>query len=215
MVRAGEGKDDERWLAAAADAWRRACAEPSPFRRDALFEETAAAMVRGTSHAVRAYCLGHTRGDATRAADLAQEVYLTFWRTLPRFEGRSSLKTFVMGITHNVCRQDRRDGVRAIIREAREEEALIAALAPDLGPLTDEVMAMREQQVALRAALATLDARDTWLLWARVVDQLGYAELLPAYQAAFGDHIKTAEGLRTAFFHAKRRLLDALQGGRA
>ena len=65
----------------------------------------------------------------------------------------------------------------------------------------------------MRAALMTLDRRDTWLLWARVVDQRSYAEMLPAYQAQFGASIATPEGLRTAVFHAKRRLLASLEGG--
>lgn len=213
MARDGEDNDEERWLAAANDAWRRACAEPSPFRRDALFEETAAAMVRAMSQTVRAYCLRHANGDATRAADLAQESFITFWRMLPRFEGRSSLKTFLIGITHNICRHDRRDGLRSDARMARDGDALIEELGGELGPLPDERLAAHEQQAALRVALQTLDARDTWLLWSRAVDQLGYAELLPDYQARFGAHITTTAGLRTAFFNAKRRLLEALRGG--
>jgi RNA polymerase sigma-70 factor (ECF subfamily) len=215
-ARGGENMDDEQWLATADDAWRRANAEHNPFRRHTLVEETAAAVVRGTSRAVRAYCLTQTRGDAAHAADLAQQTYLIFWRTLPRFEGRSSLKTFVLGIANNVCRQATRDGARASAREAREahnEDLLWGELAAELGPRPDDALVAREQQAALRAALTTLDHRDTWLLWARVVDQQSYAEMLPAYQGQFGAHIATPEGLRTAVFHAKRRLLAALEGG--
>lgn len=211
--RGGENMDDEQWLATADQTWRHAKTEPNPFRRHALIEEAAAAVVRGTSRAVRTYCLSQTRGDEARAADLAQQTYLTFWRTLPRFEGRSSLKTFVLGIAHNVCRQAARDGARATVREARDDESLWLELGAELGPQPDEAIVARERQAALRAAMTTLDGRDTWLLWARVVDQLSYAELLPAYQARFGGHISTPEGLRTAFFHAKRRLLTALGGG--
>jgi len=218
-ARGGEDMDDEQWLVTADDTWRRANAEPNPFRRHTLVEETAAAVVRGTSRAVRAFCLTHTRGDAAQAADLAQQTYLLFWRTLPRFEGRSSFKTFVLGIAHNVCRQASRDGARASAREAREAhkphngELFWGELAAELGPGPDETLVAREQQAALRAALTTLDRRDSWLLWARVVDHLSYAEMLPAYQAQFGASIATPEGLRTAVFHAKRRLMAALEGG--
>ncbi len=45
-------------------------------------------------------------------------------------------------------------------------------LAAELGPRPDEALVAREQQAALRAAMTTLDHRDTWLLWGRVVDQL-------------------------------------------
>src|SRR5437870_9835668 len=42
-------------------------------------------------------------GDAEEARDLAQEVFLQVYRTLGRFEGRSTLKTWIYRIVVNQC----------------------------------------------------------------------------------------------------------------
>lgn len=43
-------------------------------------------------------------GDRFEAEDLAQGVFLRIWRHLAKFEGRSSLKTWIYRITINYCR---------------------------------------------------------------------------------------------------------------
>lgn len=45
----------------------------------------------------------------------------------------------------------------------------------------------------------------------RLCEQLSYAEILTRFRDHFGDEITTQEGLRTAFFHGKRRLLELLE----
>src|SRR5207249_4268238 len=47
-------------------------------------------------------------GDPEEARDAAQEVFLQVYRTLGRFEGRSTLKTWIYRIVVNQCRNRRR-----------------------------------------------------------------------------------------------------------
>jgi RNA polymerase sigma-70 factor (ECF subfamily) len=47
-------------------------------------------------------------GDAEEAKDVAQEVFLLVYRRLSRFEGRSSLKTWIYRIVVNQCHNRRR-----------------------------------------------------------------------------------------------------------
>lgn len=50
-------------------------------------------------------------GRPADAEDIAQEVFLQVHRSLPSFQGRASLSTWIFGITHNVtCRHFRRRG---------------------------------------------------------------------------------------------------------
>jgi RNA polymerase sigma-70 factor (ECF subfamily) len=50
--------------------------------------------------------------DRTVAEDVVQETWITFLRNLDRFEGRSSLRTWIMGILLNVARARRRQEAR-------------------------------------------------------------------------------------------------------
>ena len=130
---------------------------------------------------------------------------------LPRFEGRSALRTFLFGIALNLCRRQERSAARAARALGQHEDAIREELHADLAA-ADPVRDRRERIRALEAALAAMDARDAWLLRARLVSELGYGEILPRYQARFGGGITTVEGLRTAFFHARRRLQASLRG---
>lgn len=41
--------------------------------------------------------------DRTAAEDLAQEVFVKLWRTLPRYDGRAKLSTWIYAITRNAA----------------------------------------------------------------------------------------------------------------
>lgn len=52
---------------------------------------------------VQTLCLGYTKGDREQTNDLVQETFINLWKALPRFEGRSSPKTWVYRICVNTC----------------------------------------------------------------------------------------------------------------
>ena len=69
-------------------------------------------------------------GDPEEAKDVAQDVFLQVYRTLGRFEGRSSLKTWIYRIVVNQChnrqrcwRRRRKDRSRPSTSSPRAEEA--------------------------------------------------------------------------------------------
>ena len=64
-------------------------------------------------------------GDGEEARDVAQEVFLQVYRTLGRFEGRSSLKTWIYRIVVNQCHNRRRFWLR---RGRDREEPLVEGL---------------------------------------------------------------------------------------
>ena len=61
----------------------------------------AAALVRATQSDVWRLCAA--LGDTGTADDLAQETYLRAFASLHRFEGRSSLRTWLLSIARRVC----------------------------------------------------------------------------------------------------------------
>src|SRR5690349_505385 len=42
-------------------------------------------------------------GDAARAEDMSQEVFIRVWKALPGFRAQSSLSTWIYAITRNAC----------------------------------------------------------------------------------------------------------------
>lgn len=82
-----------------------------------------AAFVRHTQAEVWRFVAALVDRDA--ADDLTQETYLRAFRALPSFEGRSSARTWLLGIARRACA----DHVRTAVRRRRLSERL-AAHAP-------------------------------------------------------------------------------------
>ncbi|MGR6967855.1 sigma-70 family RNA polymerase sigma factor [Geodermatophilus sp. URMC 61] len=85
----------------------------------------AAALVRATQSDVWRLCAA--LGDRQSADDLTQETYLRAFGSLHRFEGRSSLRTWLLSIARRVCAdavRSRRRRRLTLVREDAELEAL-------------------------------------------------------------------------------------------
>lgn len=96
--------------------------------------------------AVRAF-LRRLTGNSADADDLAQDAFARTWEVLHRFDGASSLRTFVCGVAVHYWRRSRRSQVR---RQARED-----AYA-DLADAEAEPHARAAQRLALRQAMDQL-----------------------------------------------------------
>jgi RNA polymerase sigma-70 factor, ECF subfamily len=87
----------------------------------------AAALVRATQSEVWRLCAA--LGDRQSADDLTQETYLRAFGSLHRFEGRSSIRTWLLSIARRVCadavrtRRRRRFG---LVRDDADLESLAA-----------------------------------------------------------------------------------------
>ncbi|MEJ3747232.1 sigma-70 family RNA polymerase sigma factor [Actinomycetes bacterium KLBMP 9797] len=79
-----------------------------------------AAFVRGTQAEVWRFVAALV--DPGNADDLTQETYLRAFRALPAFEGRSSVRTWLLGIARRTCA----DHVRTAVRRRRLDERLAA-----------------------------------------------------------------------------------------
>jgi RNA polymerase sigma-70 factor, ECF subfamily len=94
---------------------------------DETYQEASAAYGAALSRLARAY-----EAEPQKRGDLLQEIHIAMWKSLARFNGSCSLRTWVFRIAHNVAashvlRERRRNRVRMV----GLEELDAAAGAPD------------------------------------------------------------------------------------
>jgi RNA polymerase sigma-70 factor (ECF subfamily) len=85
----------------------------------------AAALVRSTQSDVWRLCAA--LGDPQSADDLTQETFLRAFGALHRFEGRSSVRTWLFGIARHVCADALRSRRRRRLTLVRDDADLEAA----------------------------------------------------------------------------------------
>jgi len=122
-------------------------------------------------------------GEPEEARDIAQEVFLQVYRTVGRFEGRSSLKTWIYRIVVNQCRNRQ----RWWRRRRKDRSCPIEALSPadearlaEQGPRADspeERLARRERSRAVQSALLRLSFEHRAVLLLREVEELSCDEI--------------------------------------
>jgi RNA polymerase sigma factor (sigma-70 family) len=117
-------------------------------------------------------------GDAEEARDLSQEAFLQVHRTLGRFEGRSSLKTWIFRIVVNLSRNRQRWWRRRFRHRScaledispRDESSLSASRSAFSSPY--ELARRRERSEKVQAALLRLSFDHRAILLLKEVEEL-------------------------------------------
>jgi RNA polymerase sigma-70 factor, ECF subfamily len=153
----------------------------------------AAALVRGTQTDVWRLCAA--LGDRDSADDLTQETYLRAFGALHRFEGRSSLRTWLLAIARRVCA----DALRA--RKRRPYLVRVDPVDVEVGDGADRV----GEHVAVGDLLTRLepDRREAFVL-TQVVG-LSYAEAAEVAGCPVGT-------IRSRVARARADLVAAIRG---
>lgn len=154
-------------------------------------------------------------GDGEEARDLSQDVFLQVYRTLGRFEGRSSLKTWIYRIVVNQARnrqrwwrRRRRERCCPIEDMTPADHARAAAGRPD----TDapfERLARGERVRQLQAALLKLSFDHRAILLLREVEGLDGDEIAAALKIPQG----TVKSRLARARDALRQGMTAMNGG--
>jgi RNA polymerase sigma-70 factor (ECF subfamily) len=131
--------------------------------REQLYAEAAAAFAPALERLARAY-----ERDPDKCRDLLQEIHVALWRSLARFDGRCSLRTWVYRVAHNtatskVLRPQTNapsivaldDSLESVATAASEEEVLdrrralarLHGLIRQLRPLDRQVMLLYLEQL--------------------------------------------------------------------
>ena len=128
-----------------------------------LIHEHYAAIYRFLLHLVR---------DAAEAEDSTQETFVSAWRKIAAFEGRSALGTWLHRIAYGKFVDARRAGRRSAALAERLRER-----GPAASPCPVEAAAQDDEARRLYAALERVDAADRVLLVLHYFQGLSYREM--------------------------------------
>ena len=155
------------------------------------------ALVRGTQGEVWRFTAALV--DPGAADDLTQETFLRAFKALPGFEGRASVRTWLLGIARRTCA----DHLRAVIRRRRLDARLAAQAWTDVP---------RQQDPSHRLGAADLlrrlgEERRTAFVLTQVLG-LSYAEAAAVEEVPVGT-------IRSRVARAREELVSAVAEAQA
>ena len=117
--------------------------------------------------------------NAEDAADLTQEVFLSAWRSLSRFQEQSSFGTWIYRMATNASidflRREKRRQVLSMTMEEDSEER--QAQVPDERYSPHRLLEQKEARQAVADALAALSPEHRQVLVLREMEGLSYQEI--------------------------------------
>jgi RNA polymerase sigma-70 factor, ECF subfamily len=125
--------------------------------------------------------------------DVVQEVFLVVHRRLAEFEGRSSLKTWLFGITRRVVRDHRRSARR------KPAEPLGAIEPADVASAADARMTKDEEARLLHALLDELDEEKREVFVLAELEQMSGPEIADALDVNVNTVYARLRAARVAF----------------
>ena len=135
-------------------------------------------------------------GDAFEAADVMHEVFLDVWRMADRWEGRSSVKTWIFGIARNKAVDRVRRAVRTEVREPDETVA-------DDSPNPERLAEAASDAARLRACVEALADHQRTAIRLAFFEDLSYPEIAEVEGVPVGT-------IKTRIHHAKKLLMRCL-----
>jgi RNA polymerase sigma-70 factor, ECF subfamily len=155
-----------------------------------------AAFVRATQNDVWRFTAALI--DPGVADDLTQETFLRAFKALPGFEGRSSVRTWLLGIARRTCA----DHLRAVVRRRRLDARLAAQAWTDL-PAPDPAHRLSSADLLGRLS----EERRTAFVLTQVLG-LSYAEAAAVEEVPVGT-------IRSRVARARDELVTAVAQARA
>jgi RNA polymerase sigma-70 factor (ECF subfamily) len=153
----------------------------------------------------------HLLGDRDEALDLSQEVFLRVFRTLSRFRGQSSLRTWIYRIVINQARNRqrwRRRRRRADLVSLDDHLERCGDLEATTEVLPDRLLASKETAARIWAAMEQLPFDQRTALVLREIDGLRYEEIAFSLDVAVGT-------VKSRLTRARQTLREELLGIRS
>ncbi len=127
-------------------------------------------------------------GNRAEAEDIAQEVFVTVFKTIDGFRGEAKFSTWLLRIAANQCK----NRIKYLARRATDPEGLdedriggdvVAAASPHIAPLSaqidrpDVILEAAELDGLMQKAIAELDEDQRLLVVLRDVEEMSYEEI--------------------------------------
>lgn len=106
------------------------------------------------------------------AEDLTQDVFYEASKSLHRFQGHSTLSTWLFSIAHNLLKKH--------YRSKKYERAMVEnleAAPPAGGPTIEQMVELKEEVQRLRAAIEKLDSQASEIVLLRIYGELSFKEI--------------------------------------
>ena len=138
--------------------------------------------------------------DPDEGAELAQETWVTVWRSASQYRGDGRFVVWLLTLARNRCRNQLRD------QGAMRDRALRAASEPGAAPSPDQIDRLldEERRRRVRECLARLPPRMREALLLRYAEELSYDEMAAVLDAG-------ESTLRSRVHHGLRSLKALLE----
>ena len=144
--------------------------------------------------------------DPEEAADIAQEVFIRAFQSFARFDGRSSLRTWLFRIAYNLCvdrsRRIGRQPLETRIEATFEEDEPMQIADKRWNPETSTLD--QELQEAVEAAVATMSDKLRSVLLLHDQEDMAYEDIAKALNVPVGT-------VKSRLFLARAHLQNALR----
>ena len=146
------------------------------------------------------------------AEDVTQDVLVLVYRRLDHFEERSRLRTWILGVAANVCRERRRAAASRPLGLDRQGASESLRALPDGGPGLVAALEKRNLQDAVRSAIEALAPPHRQVILLREIEGLSYDEMAVLLEVPVGTVRSRLHNARAAL--AERLMPLAADGGR-
>lgn len=160
-------------------------------------------LVRRHRDAIYRFVRWHLGATREEAEDVTQDVLVEMLRSLPRYEGRSRLRTWVLGLAHNLCRRRKRAAQRTLPAGPGPGPGPEPAAVPDRAIDMEALLARREIQERVRSAIDALGPEHRGVVLLREIEGLSYAEIAKVLHVPIGT-------VRSRLHNARAALAECL-----
>ena len=153
------------------------------------------ALYMAHAEAVRRFVLTRLR-DEFEVADIVHETMLSVWRAAVGFEGRSTVRSWILSLARNKVIDHLRKQAKVSLAEPDEN-------APAEDPDAEAVVAATQDAQRVRACVEKLSERQRAVVHLAFFEDLSYPEIAAIENSPEGT-------VKTRIFHAKKLLMRCL-----